>query len=197
MRLIGLTGGIASGKSTVTQILRKAGYKVICADEVSREVCKKGNAGYFAIQKEFGLGFFDIEGELDRKKLGAYVFSNKEALKKLNMLLHPIILQAIKEKARDTEGVCFVDAALLIETGLYKDMDELWLVTADEKIRLERLINRDGLTAEEAKMRFSVQMADHERKKYSKRIIDNSGSLEDTAKQVEKLLQSLNDSSNV
>ena len=191
MKLIGLTGGIASGKSTVTQMLRKAGFKVVCADEISREICKKGNAGYFAIQKEFGLGFFSSDDELDRKKLGAYVFSDKEALKKLNALLHPIILQAIRDKTRNVQDVCFVDAALLIETGLYKDMDEIWLVAADEQIRMERLAKRDDLTWEQAKLRFSAQMPENERRKYAKQVIDNSGNLEDTAKQVEKLIQSL------
>ena len=172
-------------------MLRKAGFKVVCADEISREICKKGNAGYFAIQKEFGLGFFSSDDELDRKKLGAYVFSDKEALKKLNALLHPIILQAIRDKTRNVQDVCFVDAALLIETGLYKDMDEIWLVAADEQIRMERLAKRDDLTWEQAKLRFSAQMPENERRKYAKQVIDNSGNLEDTAKQVEKLIQSL------
>lgn len=189
MKLIGITGGIASGKSTVTNLLRKAGFFVICADEVSREVCEKEKPGAAAIREAFGADFFDAEGRLNRKKLGAHVFADVNALKKLNALLHPIILQAIRQKAKDIKGLCFVDAALLIETGLYKDMDEIWLVTADEQTRRARLMKRDALTLHEAEKRFAAQMPDDEKRRFATHIIDNSGDMEKTQLQINKLLQ--------
>ncbi len=189
MKKIGLTGGIASGKSTVTKIIRDFGYKVICADEAARELCEKGLEGYSAVKKAFGDGFFSSDGTLDRKKLGTYVFKNKRRLQKLNRILHPLIIKDIMQKAGEQEKVVFIDAALLIETGLYKDMDEVWLVTADRDKRIERLMKRDNLSYEDALLRVDAQLEDKDKIKYAKKTIDNSGSLEDTKKQVENLLK--------
>jgi dephospho-CoA kinase len=189
MKLIGLTGGIASGKSTVTNMLRDAGFTVLCADEVSREICKKGQAGATAIREAFGVDFFYEDGTLNRKKLGAYVFADKNELARLNALLHPLIMQAIFKKTEGPADVYIIDAALLIETGLYKNMDEIWLITADEETRRARLMARDALAQKDAELRFAAQMPEEEKRKFATRIIDNSGDIEDTKKQVQKLIQ--------
>jgi len=192
MKLIGITGGIASGKSAVTDYLRGLGYKVICADEVSREVSKKGREGYFAVKNAFGDSFFTTEGEIDRRRLGAYVFSNPSALEKLNRILQPVILEAIRKEAfKSGSSVVFIDAALLIESGLQDEMDAVWLIAADEAVRIKRIAERDGLSEEEARKRIRNQLSDKEKKKYADAVIDNTGELQKTIEKVQELLKNL------
>jgi dephospho-CoA kinase len=192
MKLIGITGGIASGKSAVTDYLRGKGCYVICADEVSREVVKKGGAGYRAVKDAFGDSFFMPEGELDRRKLGAHVFSNPPEREKLNRILHPVILTTIMSEAKDSGcDIVFIDAPLLIETGMQNEMDAVWLVTAGEETRLKRIMERDGLSPEEARSRIKSQLPDEEKKKYADAVIDNSGALQNTMEQVQALIDQI------
>lgn len=191
-KVIGLTGGIACGKTTVSNILRKLGAVIIDADKLSREVVSKGSPTLNEIVFEFGASFLLENGELNRKKLAQLVFSNSEALKKLNQIIHPIIGQKIKNeikwnKENTNYHVIIVDAALLIESNLIKLVDELWVVTASEAIQIKRLNERDGLSESEARLRISSQMTLEKKKKFANKIIDNSASLERLSKIVESL----------
>ncbi|MCD5413792.1 MAG: dephospho-CoA kinase [Clostridiales bacterium] len=191
-KVIGLTGGIACGKTTVSNILRKLGAVIIDADKLSREVVSKGSPTLNEIVFEFGASFLLENGELNRKKLAQLVFSNSEALKKLNQIIHPIIGQKIKNeikwnKENTNYHVIIVDAALLIESNLIKLVDELWVVTASEAIQIKRLNERDGLSESEARLRISNQMTLEKKKKFANKIIDNSASLERLSEIVESL----------
>lgn len=191
-KVIGLTGGIACGKTTVSNILRKLGAVIIDADKLSREVVSKGSPTLNEIVFEFGASFLLENGELNRKKLAQLVFSNSEALKKLNQIIHPIIGQKIKNeikwnKENTNYHVIIVDAALLIESNLIKLVDELWVVTASEAIQIKRLNERDGLSESEARLRISSQMTLEKKKKFANKIIDNSASLERLSEIVESL----------
>lgn len=194
MFLLGLTGGIAAGKSTVAEHLMRSGIPVIDADSISREMTKKGAIGSEAIRRTFGEGFFR-DGELDRKALGRFVFSSKENTKKLEEVLHPLILREIDERvaefARREELLVVLDAPLLIESGLHTLCDGVLLITADEEIRLKRAMTRGGLTREEARRRMQRQMPEDEKKKYADHMIDNSGELGKTLAEAEAYVRQL------
>lgn len=186
---IGITGGIGSGKSEVTRYLRSLGEYVICADEVSKQIVKPGGEGAQALRRVFGDRIFHENGELDRKTLAADVFNDDERLKLLNDTLHPLILAHIEKLAKTIEGRVFIDAALLIQTGMHKTVDRIWLVVADKKSRMERVMKRDGLTVQEVKRRIKSQLSDEEMKPYVDEIIDNSGSIEALQRRVDNLLE--------
>ncbi|MEW9081456.1 dephospho-CoA kinase [Caldanaerobacter subterraneus] len=192
MRVVGLTGGIGSGKSTVSEILAKLGAKIIDADLVSREIMEKGKEAYNEIVDCFGKEILDKEGNIDRKKLGSIVFSDKEKLKRLNEITHPKIIDKIKkmiEEEKDKDKVIVIDAALLIETGLYKLVDEVWLVVVDIDTQIKRVMERDGFSCEEALKRIKSQMPLEEKIKYADFIINNSKDLRKTEEQVRLLWQ--------
>ncbi|MDI3518628.1 MAG: dephospho-CoA kinase [Caldanaerobacter sp.] len=192
MRVVGLTGGIGSGKSTVSGILAKLGAKIIDADLVSREIMEKGKEAYNEIVDCFGKEILDKEGNIDRKKLGSIVFSDKEKLKRLNEITHPKIIDKIKkmiEEEKDKDKVIVIDAALLIETGLYKLVDEVWLVVVDIDTQIKRVMERDGFSYEEALKRIKSQMPLEEKIKYADFIINNSKDLRKTEEQVRLLWQ--------
>lgn len=186
---IGITGGIGSGKSEVTRYLRSLGEYVICADEVSKQIVKPGGEGAQALRRVFGDRIFYENGELDRKTLAADVFNDDERLKLLNDTLHPLILAHIEKLAKTIEGRVFIDAALLIQTGMHKTVDRIWLVVADKKSRVERVMKRDGLTVQEVMRRIKSQLSDEEMKPYVDEIIDNSGSIEALQRRVDNLLE--------
>lgn len=188
IKIIGLTGSIASGKTLITDYLRSKGAFVLCADEVSREVVLPGKPGYKAIIKEFGKAYLRGDGSLDRKKLADRVFSDHTALEKLNQTLHPIIKQAVMERLADaTVKTAVISAPLLIEAGWQGWMDEVWLVVAADGLRLERLMKRDGLSKEEAYARMKAQMPQAEKKTYADAIIENSGDTGETLNIVSEL----------
>lgn len=186
---IGITGGIGSGKSEVTRYLRNLGEYVICADEVSKQIVEPGEDGARALQQVFGDSFFLKDGELNRKKLAAEVFNDEEHLKLLNDTLHPLILARIEKLARTIEGRVFIDAALLIQTDMHKTVDRIWLVVADKKSRVERVMKRDGLTAREVERRIKSQLSDEEMKPYADEIVDNSGSIEALQRRIDALIK--------
>lgn len=190
MKIIGITGGIASGKSTISDYLTQKGFTVIDGDKLSRVICEPNEPGWKAIFDGFGTQYFRSDGTLDRKKLGSYVFSDEKALDKLNSIIHPLIINKTLEIIGEhkNEKLVFVDGALLIESGLYKHCDELLLVTADDDIRLERIIKRDKVSIDEAEKRMTAQMSEDEKKKYATHIIDNSLSRENTFIQVDNFL---------
>ena len=176
--LIGLTGGIASGKSLVAEELKKLGAYLIDADEIAREVVKIGLPAYKDIVKEFGEGILNPDKTINRKALGKVVFSNPEIRKRLEQITHPRIRKKIEAeisaiKAKNPKAVIVVDAALLIEGGLYKKMDKVIVVYADEETQIKRLTERDGLTIKEAQNRISSQMPLKEKRKHADFVIEN------------------------
>lgn len=195
MRKIALTGGIASGKSTVTLILRARGYVVIDADDIVRQLYGKGKPIYNAIVSAFGNEILNLSGEIDRKKLGALVFSDSEARKRLNSATHPIveaeITKELHEKQLQGETMVFVDTPLLIETGNSERYDAVILVVVDFETQLQRLQSRNQLSHDEAVLRIKSQMPLEDKKAYADFIIDNNGTLEMLDQQVDQLLARL------
>lgn len=195
-KIIGLTGGIASGKSTVSNIIKNMGYKVIDADIVSREVVEKGKDAYLEIVEHFGKDILDENGNINRKKLGSIIFSDAVEREKLNSIVHPHVLSSIKkyiEEDKDSRLI-FVDIPLLIEVlddlkskGIY--FDEIWLVYIDEKTQLERLTKRDKINEEEAMKRIKAQMSMDMKIKYATKVIDNRGDKETLETKVKKIIK--------
>ncbi len=188
---IGITGGIGSGKSEVTKYLRSLSEYVICADEVSRQIVMPGEEGADALRREFGAGIFLEDGTLNRKKLADEVFSDEKKLMVLNNILHPLILKRIEELAKQREGRVFIDAALLIQTGMHKTVDMIWLVVADLSTRISRVVKRDGLSAAEVERRIKSQISDEEMAAFADEIIRNDGSLSALKAHVDGLLKQL------
>lgn len=195
MLVIGLTGNIGSGKSTVARRLESLGAKVIDADRVAREVVLPGNPALEEIVRSFGPDILNSEGALDRKKLGTIVFADPRARASLNAITHPRIKEAIRleiEKYRvnadscTCSGVLVIEAPLLIEVGLHHNVDEIWVVKVDENEQVERLAERDGLTPGEVRNRIAAQLPQEEKLKYARRVIDNSGDPLETQKQVDR-----------
>jgi dephospho-CoA kinase len=188
MKLIGITGGIGSGKSAVTQDLRDRGYFVVCADETARDIVKPGEPGADALRAEYGESFFLPDGSLDRRRLAAHVFGYPERVERLNSLMHPIITQSMIENAQGREGLVFLDAALLIQTQMHKRVDFVWLVTARMETRIRRVMMRDALSRDEVLRRIRSQMSDDEMKQYANEVIENDGTLEELHNKVSALL---------
>lgn len=181
--IIGLTGGIASGKSTISLILEELGAYIIDVDEVGRNVVQKGEKAYNEIVQYFGDQIVMANGEINRKILGRIVFSNEEELKMLNSITHPQIIAKVKEiiEQHRSNGneVIVVDAAILIEMGLNSICDSVWLVTVDKKTQLQRLMERDRFSYDDAQNRINAQFSDDKKSQYSDVIIDNTKSLEE------------------
>lgn len=191
MRIIGLTGGIASGKSTVSAILEELGCTVIDADLLAREVVQPGEAAYREIVATFGPQILAEDGTINRKALGRIVFSDPEARRALEKITHP----AIGERAMERLAACrtagestvFYVAPLLIEAGALSRVTELWVVYVDGETQLDRLTSREGITREEALSKVASQMPMEEKKSYATIVIDNRGTKEDLRKEVERL----------
>ncbi|MEK7773786.1 MAG: dephospho-CoA kinase, partial [Deltaproteobacteria bacterium] len=178
--VVGLTGGIACGKSLVSGELRRLGAHIVDADVISREITAKGSPVYDEIVRGFGRGVVRPDGSIDRKALGAIVFSDREKLLKLNAVTHPAIIKTASEKIERIKkshpgAVIVVDAPLLIETGMHRAMDRVVVVYADEEKLIERMKKRDGLDEREAKERLSHQMPIKEKIKYADYLIENNG----------------------
>lgn len=180
--IIGLTGGIATGKSTAAAYLEKKGAKIIDADKISHQLSQKGNKGWELIVNEFGREVLKDNQELDREKLGEIVFSNPEKRKKLESLLHPLIIYTMKEKAHqyleNDELVIFM-APLLFETGLDYFCDQVWLISSSETEQIKRLKKRNGLNKKEALKRIKSQLALEKKKEKADIIIENNSTIED------------------
>ena len=187
--LAGLTGGIATGKSTVSAMFAHLGARVIDADLLAREVVMPGQAAHAQIISEFGPGVLQEDGHLDRKRLAAIVFAEPERRRRLEAITHPAIrarqvrILAAYEEA-EFAGLVLWDAALLIESGGATPMDRLVVVWTDEATQLGRLMARDGISEEEARARIRSQMPVAEKAKLAHHVIDNSGCRADTGRQV-------------
>lgn len=191
--IIGLTGNIGSGKSTVSRRLAQLGAEVIDTDLVSRDAVAPGTGGLKRIVEEFGPGVLNKNGELDRAKMAAIVFDNPVARKTLESIIHPEVIRVVGQRIEEYRrglGVApalVVEVPLLIEAGIDKMMDQVWVVTVDREVQVERVISRSGLSREDVLRRINAQMSQEEKRKYAHRIIDNSGHLEDTVRQVDAI----------
>jgi dephospho-CoA kinase len=195
MRIYGLTGGIASGKSSVGRMFRKLGAPVIDADQLARDVVLPGSEALAEIEQRFGKEVLQSDGSLDRKKLGALVFADAEARQALNRITHPRIAaagqKAIQSLAQAGETLALYEAALIVENGLHESMHGLIVVSLPETTQIERLQARDGISKEEAAARIASQLPLAEKLKVATYVIDNSGSVLETEKQVLELWEKL------
>ena len=194
MLRIGLTGNIAVGKSRVSARFAELGVAVIDADRVSRELMEPGTSVYFRVVEEFGTKILRSDGTIDRRRLGDIVFASEEKRRLLEGITHPTIRDAMARIAAEKEGISdivIVEAALMIETGGYKEYDRLIVVFCSPSTQLARLIARDGLTESEAKARIAAQMPAEEKISFADYLIDASGSLESTLEQVDAVYRKL------
>jgi len=185
IRIIGLTGGIASGKSSVARFFQERGVPVIDADQLSRDAVQPGSNGLARVVAEFGSGILDASGQMDRSKVAAQVFSDARKRSTLEAILHPEIKQlaeqALIRTAEAGHRVVMYMAPLLIEAGATERVDEIWVVTVSPEVQLERLMLRDGLDRETAQRIIASQMPLSEKATYGRIVIDNSGTAEETA----------------
>ena len=196
MTVVGLTGNIGSGKSTVGKLLAEAGFLHIDADLVGRMVVEPGRPANAELRREFGDEFFDERGNLRRKELGAYVFARPERLRRLNEITHPAIGEEIAAeiaagKKQDPVRHIVVEAALLLESGMDTLVDRILLVTADTEIRLKRVMARDGLDPRLIRDRMARQMSQEEKEKIADYRIVNNGTLSELETQVAAFLAAL------
>ena len=188
MEVIGLTGQIASGKSTVSAYLRQKGFAVVDADEIAHEVIRRGGRAYAAVVRQFGTEFVGAEGEIDRRKLGQAVFADPEKLAQLNAITHPCICAEIRARLAAQRGTVFLDAPLLVQAGLDTLCGEIWQVTAADDIRLGRIQVRDGLDADEARARMQNQAGVRMPTDRLVHTIDNSSDTAALYRQIDRLL---------
>ncbi len=195
MLVVGLTGGIASGKSTVSRFLREAGIPVICADELARKAVEQGSPGLEEIRRVFGDEVLDTDGNLDRKAVGKIVFNDEAKRKALESVIHPQVAKEERRILAELEGqgnlIAVVDVPLLYETGWQSHFDLVVVVYVPRNTQEERLTDRDRISREEAAARIGAQMPIQEKKEMADRIVDNTGDLAHTYAQVQRLLEEL------
>ncbi len=196
MLRVGLTGGLASGKSFVGEALAGFGCRLIRADELGHQALSPQGESYAAVIREFGRGILKEDGSIDRRRLAVVVFGSPERLERLNGLVHPAVMareEALigKYEAEDPRGIAVVEAAILIETGSYKRFDRLILAVCPERQQLERALARDGMSEAEARGRLERQMPLREKLRFADYVIDTSGEKEDTLRQTRAVYESL------
>lgn len=202
MKIIGLTGNIGSGKSTVSRRLGELGAEILDTDQVSRDVVAPGTPGLKEIVNAFGPEVLTPEGGLNREKMGSIVFAQPEARKRLETIIHPRIKQVVGDRikkyksGRGNSPALVIEVPLLFESGWHCYMDEVWLVTVDPAVQLQRIMSRDKLSGEQALSRMNSQMPQEQKIKLAQKIIDNSGPREDTMARVDALWQELMKSNN-
>lgn len=187
-RTIGLIGNSGAGKSTAASYLETLGADVIDADRVAHELCEIGQPGYIAVREVFGKDYFLEDGTLDRRALGAFVFADKQALARLNAILHPLVIDEVRRrKEASQKGVVVVDCALLTDVGLEEDVDEIWLVRAASERKKERILRRDGIDEAHASNRLNNQSREEDMERYADVVIENDGTLAHLKKQIGEL----------
>lgn len=196
MYRIGLTGSIATGKSTVTNMLKELGAFIIDCDKTARDVVAPGTRGLAKIEAAFGKDAIGADGSMDRVYIGDLVFRNPEMKKRLENILFPLIFEALDAELLrlEREGatpVVFLDMPLLYEVKYDSYVDEVWLVYVPFEVQLSRLMKRNGYTKEEALLRIHSQISVDKKKSLAQQVIDNSGTLEDTKEQVRSLWERL------
>lgn len=196
MLTVGLTGGLASGKSFVSGALAELGCHVLHADIVGHQVLEPGGGAYLPAIAEFGREILNADGAIDRRRLAAIVFSAPERLAKLNALVHPAVFRREAEfiqstGAADPHAIVVVEAAILVETGSYRKFDRLVVTICDRETQIKRALKRDGLTRPEVEARLSRQLPAEELRKVAGHVIDTSGTKENTLAQVRELYRAL------
>jgi len=195
MKVIGLTGGIGSGKSTVSRFLAELGAVIIDADKVGHEALKPGTELWREVVAAFGRQTLTPDGDIDREKLGEIAFSNPDSLVRLNRIMHPRLYEVVKaqieECRRQGTGVVVLEAPLLIEAGWTSLVDKIWVTVASEATVLRRLQERTGLSEPESLARIRSQLASTERVRYADVTIDTDGELDKLRARVEKLWRKL------
>ena len=191
MLKIGLTGGIGTGKSSVTEAFQSLGAAVINADLLGHDAYLPGTIGFEEVVTEFGQEIVGSDGQIDRKKLGPIVFSDSSKMDRLNEIMHPLIRDLIDERLVSLESsqnkVAVVEAAILIEAGWKSLFDEIWVVISDREEVINRLGVRNGLSREEAVKRIDSQMSNNERIEHGDVVVENTGSMEDLQTRVNSL----------
>ena len=196
MLRIGLTGGISSGKSTICKWFKKEGFLVIDADQIAQDLICRGQICFEPVVSLFGTKILDSTGEIDRKNLGNLVFNDLVCLKELNELVHPQVTGEILRQLKTLEKLkpqsqVVVDASLMIESGFYEQFKDLIVVSCRINQQIERLMKRSHLSITQARQRIALQMPLKDKLLYATAVIDNSGSLEETHLQVEKIINSI------
>ncbi len=185
--VIGLTGNIGTGKSTVGRMLAELGARVIDADQVAHEAMRPGGPAFQAVLDAFGPGILGADGSIDRVRLGGIVFRDAAALKRLEALVHPAVIAEVEARiARAEEPVVVVEAIKLIEAGMHRRYDALWVVTAPRELQIARLMRERGLTEEEAALRVDAQPPQEEKAARADVVIVNDGSLDELWQRVEE-----------
>ena len=177
---LGLTGGIAAGKTTATNILKNLGAKIIDADKIAHKIMEPEGPAYSDVVQFFGNNILDEDGSINRKKLGEIVFNNSELRQQLEKITHPIILREIKGKFKeDSENNTVLVAPLLFEVGIDNLVEEVWVIYCSRETQIKRLRNRDNITREAAKVRINAQMSLEKKIKQADLAIENEGSLKE------------------
>jgi dephospho-CoA kinase len=200
MLKVGLTGSIAVGKSFVVDVFRELGCYVLDADKTAREVVEPGTSGLKRIVEAFGEKVLLSDGKLNRSKLGGIVFQDETKRQLLNSIVHPLVIERQNEwieawEKADPDGIAIVDAALMIESGSYKRFDKLVVVWCRPEVQLERLMSRDGLSADEAARRIAAQMPQDEKRSYADLSIDTSEGFAEARRQTTEIFEQLKVSS--
>jgi dephospho-CoA kinase len=192
MLRVGLTGGIATGKTTVGKMFVEVGCHLIDSDGITHQLFESGQAVNAGVVQAFGERVLGDDGRINRKVLGEIVFNDPAARARLNALVHPAVIRRQQEwlkeiEARDPAGIGIVDAALMIESGNYRNYDKMIVVTCSAEVQKRRLRERSGLSEEQAEARIRAQMPMEEKVKYADYVVDNSGDLDETRRQVREI----------
>ncbi|MFO8325549.1 dephospho-CoA kinase [Staphylococcus aureus] len=188
----GLTGGIASGKSTVSELLSVFGFKVVDADKAAREAVKKGSKGLAQVREVFGDEAIDENGEMNRRYMGDLVFNHPEKRLELNAIIHPIVRDIMEEEKQEylKQGYnVIMDIPLLFENELENTVDEVWVVYTSESIQMDRLMQRNNLSLEDAKARVYSQISIDKKSRMADHVIDNLGDKLELKQNLERLLE--------
>ncbi len=191
-KVIGLTGGIASGKSTVSELLSVFGFKVVDADKATREAVKKGSKGLAQVREVFGDEAIDENGEMNRRYMGDLVFNHPEKRLELNAIIHPIVRDIMEEEKQEylKQGYnVIMDIPLLFENELENTVDEVWVVYTSESIQMDRLMQRNNLSLEDAKARVYSQISIDKKSRMANHVIDNLGDKLELKQNLERLLE--------
>ena len=191
-KVIGLTGGIASGKSTVSELLSVFGFKVVDADKAAREAVKKGSKGLAQVREVFGDEAIDENGEMNRRYMGDLVFNHPEKRLELNAIIHPIVRDIMEEEKQEylKQGYnVIMDIPLLFENELENTVDEVWVVYTSESIQMDRLMQRNNLSLEDAKARVYSQISIDKKSRMADHVIDNVGDKLELKQNLERLLE--------
>lgn len=196
MLIVGLTGGVASGKTAVSQVLKEEGAYIIDADQIARELVQSHKPAWNELIRAFGQEILQEDGSIHRKKLADKVFADPKQRKLLNQILHPRIKEEMDRRTkeigqRDPEAIVVIDAPLIVELGDHREMDKLIVVTTTQTQQIERLKDRDGTSPKEALRIVSSQMPMEEKLKFADYVIQNEGSLEETKKRAKEIFKDL------